>query len=91
MQTVTVGELQHNLGKYLKRAKNGNEIIIEENNEIIARILPFNSESEEQMLVSQGVMTLPKRELPKDFWDSDAPEISLEKVVEAIRLERDED
>jgi hypothetical protein len=45
----------------------------------------------EQILVSQGIMTLPKTELPKDFWDIDAPEISIEKIVETIRSERNED
>ncbi len=91
MQTVTVGELQHNLNKYLKKAKNGDEIMVEENNKVIARILPFNSQSEEQLLVSQGFMTLPKNKLSEDFWDLDAPEISLEMIVETIRSERDED
>jgi antitoxin (DNA-binding transcriptional repressor) of toxin-antitoxin stability system len=91
MQTVSVGELQHNLGLYLKKAKNGDEIIVEENDEVIARILPFNLEIEEQMLVSQGIMTLPTKELPKDYWETDAPEISIEKIVETIRSERDED
>jgi hypothetical protein len=46
---------------------------------------------EEQMLVSQGIMTLPKKELPKDFWNMEAPEISIEKIIETIRSERDED
>jgi antitoxin (DNA-binding transcriptional repressor) of toxin-antitoxin stability system len=91
MQTVSVGELQLNLGLYLKKAKNGDEIIVEENDEVIARILPFNSEIEEQMLVSQGIITLPTKELPKDYWETDAPEISIEKIAETIRSERDED
>lgn len=91
MQTITVGELQHNLNLYLRQAKNGDEIIIEDNNEVIARILPFNSQIEEQILVEQKVMTLPKKELSEDFWDLDAPEISLEKIVETIRSERGED
>ncbi len=36
-------------------------------------------------------MRLPKKELTEDFWETDAPEIPLEKFVEAIRSERDED
>lgn len=91
MQTVTVGELQHNLSLYLKKAKNGDEIIIEDNNEVIARILPFNPQIEEQILVERGIMTLPKKELSDDFWKMDAPEIPLETIVETIRTERDED
>lgn len=91
MQTISVSELQHNLGLYLEKVKDGDEIIIEETGEAIARILPFDEKTEEQILVSRGFMTLPKRELPEDFWETDAPEIPLEKIVEAIRSERDED
>ncbi len=44
----------------------------------------------EQMLVSQGIMTLPKTSLTEDYWETDAPKISIEKIVETIRSERDE-
>jgi antitoxin (DNA-binding transcriptional repressor) of toxin-antitoxin stability system len=91
MQTVSVGELQHNLSLYLNQAKTGDEIMVEDNNEIIARILRFNTQTEEQLLVSQGFMTMPKKTLSEDYWKTDAPEISIEKIVETIRNERDED
>ncbi len=67
MQTISVSELQQNLSLYLEKVKDGDEIIIEETGEVIARILPF------------------------DIEDEDAPEISLEEIVKAIRSERDED
>ncbi len=89
MQTISVSELQHNLTLYLEKVKDGDEIIVKEENEVIARILPFDNA--EQLLVSQGLMRLPKKELTEDFWESDAPEIPLERIVEAIRSERDED
>ncbi|MBA3633633.1 MAG: type II toxin-antitoxin system prevent-host-death family antitoxin [Acidobacteria bacterium] len=89
MQTISISELQHNLALYLEKVKDGDEIIVKEENEIIARILPFDNE--EQLLVAEGLMRLPKKELAKDFWESDAPEIPLEKIVKAIRSERDED
>ncbi len=91
MQTISVSELQQNLGLYLEKVKDGDEIIVEDDNEVIARILPFAEKDEEQILVSQGSMTMPKKELSEDFWESDAPEVSLEKIVETIRSERDED
>ncbi len=91
MQTVTIGELQNNLSLYLNQAKIGDEIMVEENDEIIARILPFDSLTEEQVLVSEGLMKQPKKALSEDFWEMDAPEIPLEKIVDAIRSERDED
>ena len=89
METISISELQHNLGLYLDKVKDGDEIIIEDENEVIARILPFNND--EEKLVSQGLMTLPEKHLPEDFWETGAPEISLKKIVETIRSERDED
>ena len=91
MQTISVSELQHNLGLYLEKVKDGDEIIIEDNDKVIARILPFDEKDEEQILVSQGLMNLPKKELPEDFWNGDASEVSVGKIVEVIRRERDED
>ena len=89
MQTINVNELQHNLNVYLAKVKDGDEIIVEDGNVMIARILPF--ETEESRLVAGGLMSLPKKQLTEDFWETDAPEISLEKIVGAIRSERDED
>lgn len=89
MQTISVSELQHNLGLYLEKVKDGAEIIIKDENEAIARILPF--ETDEERLVAEGLMSLPKKSLTEDFWETDAPEISQEKIVETIRSERDED
>lgn len=91
MQTISISDLQQNLGLYLEKVKDGDELIIEDDNEVIARILPFDDSAEEKTLVSQGFMTLPKKELSEDFWETDAPEVSLEKIVETIRSERDED
>ncbi len=91
MHTISVSELQRNLISYLEKAKDGDEIIIEDENEVIARILPADVKDEESRLVAAGLMRLPKKELSEDFWATDAPNIPLEKIVEAIRSERDED
>lgn len=90
MQTISVSELQQNLISYLEKAKDGDEIIVEDENEVIARILPAAANDEEARLVAEGLMRLPKKGLTEDFWEADAPEISLEEIVEAIRNERDE-
>lgn len=91
MQTISISDLQQNLGLYLEKVKDGDELIIEDDNEVIARILPFDENAEEKTLVSQGFMTLPKNKLSEDFWETDAPEVSLDKIIETIRSERDED
>lgn len=92
MQTISVSELRHNLSLYLEKVKDGDEIIVEDENEVIARILPFYEKDEEQILVSQQLMTLPREKLPEGFWEMDAKEeVSPEKIAEVIRAERDED
>lgn len=91
MHTVSISGLQHNLISYLEKAKDGDEIIIEDKNEAIARILPLDVRDEEARLVAEGLMRLAKKELSEDFWDAPAPEMPLEKIVKAVRSERDED
>ncbi len=91
MHTISVSELQHNLISYLENAKDGDEIIIEDENEAVARILPADARDEEARLVAEGLMRLPKKELSEDIWNAPAPKIPLKKIVEAVRSERDED
>ncbi len=91
MHTISVSELQHNLGLYLEKVKEGDEIIVEDENRAIARILPVDAKGEETLLAAKGLIRMPEKQLNADFWKEDAPEISLEKIVEVIRKERDED
>lgn len=96
MNTIEISELQKHLGNYLARVKSGQQFAIEENDKIIAQILPFQAENglseDEKRLVAEGLMRLPiKEDLDNEFWEADLPEVSLEKVVETIRSERDED
>lgn len=96
MNTVQISELQKHLGNYLAQVKRGQEFAIEEDDKIIARILPFEAKNglskDEKRLVAEGLMRLPLREeSDEDFWENDLPEVDLEKIVETIRSERDED
>lgn len=64
-------------------------------------ILPLDDETggassdlddDERELVANGLMRLPESdELPADFWEMDAPEVSAEHIARVIRAERDED
>lgn len=91
MQTISISELQKNLALYLEKAKDGDEIIVEETGEAIVRISPFGQKDDEALLVEEGLMSLPKRELPSDYWDANLPELSSGIIIETIRGERDED
>lgn len=96
MNTIEISELQKHLGSYLAQVKRGQQFAIEEDDKIIAQILPFEAENglsdDEKKLVAEGLMRLPINEdLDDEFWEADLHEVSLEKVVETIRSERDED
>ncbi len=96
MNTIEISELQKHLGSYLAQVKSGKQFAIEEDNKIIAQILPFEAENglseDEKKLVAEGLMRLPINEdFEDEFWEMDLPEVSLEKVVVTIRSERDED
>jgi prevent-host-death family protein len=94
---ANIAELKNNLSVYLKDVKNGGEVIVSERNVPFAKIVPFfeieEYETEEDKLVAEGILSAPTnvRPLPDSFWeDDDLPNVSLEKILEVIREERDE-
>jgi len=42
-------------------------------------------------MAAAGLVRLPIEELPKSFWEMEAPAVALVEIVDAVRLERDED
>ena len=64
MRSVNVAELKNQLSKYLKFAKEGEEIVIRDRSLPVAKLVPFSAEranEEELLLVAAGRMRLPKR------------------------------
>jgi prevent-host-death family protein len=55
MQTISVSELRQNLSLYLEKVKDGDEIIIEDKSEVIARILPFDENDEEKFWLNKAL------------------------------------
>ena len=97
MQTVNIAELKNRLSHYLDDVRRGEEVVIKDRNTPIAKIVPLAAtddyETEEAGLVAAGILRLPeKKGLPAWFWE-DAPGggVSVERIVEVIRSERDED
>ncbi|HZS44373.1 MAG TPA: type II toxin-antitoxin system prevent-host-death family antitoxin [Blastocatellia bacterium] len=95
MQTVNIADLKNNLSAYLEKVRRGEELIVKDRNQPIARVLPLRAEEdyelEEEALVAAGLLRLPTAELPKDFWKTPAPNVPIEKLRAAIRADRDED
>jgi prevent-host-death family protein len=90
MKTVNIGALKNNLSAYLKDVRNGEEVIVQDRNKPIARILPIRASdftNEELYLESIGVMKLPENPRGTDwkaFWDLPRPKVSDEAVKEAM-------
>ena len=95
MKTVNIADLKNNLSAYLEKVRHGEELIVKDRNQPIARVLPLvveqDYELEEESLVAAGLLRLPTAELPKNFWKTPAPKVSAEKLKAAIRADRDED
>lgn len=93
---ANIAELKNNLSAYLKDVKNGGEVIVSERNVPFAKIVPFveeEYETEEEKLVAEGILAPPaiRGPLPDSFWKEQRPNIPLNKILEIIREERDED
>ncbi|MBB6142531.1 prevent-host-death family protein [Silvibacterium bohemicum] len=91
MRTVNIGDLKNQLSAYLQYVRNGEEVVIRDRNQPIARILPFhleNAAEEETQLVASGAMRLPERKMNWDsFWSLQkgkvSPEASLKAALES--------
>ncbi|MDQ3221216.1 MAG: type II toxin-antitoxin system Phd/YefM family antitoxin [Pyrinomonadaceae bacterium] len=96
MKTANIAELKNHLSAYLAEVKRGGEVLVSDRNVPFAKIVPLNYtddyEAEELELVAKGIMTLPEIDepLPDSFWEEERPNVSLEKILEIIREDRDE-
>lgn len=96
MKTANIAQLKNGLSAYLAEVKRGGQVLVSERNVPFAKIVPLSYtddyEAEEMELVAKGLMELPKdtSPLPDDFFDDDdLPTISMEKILEVIREDRD--
>jgi len=72
MKSASVAEVRNRLSSYLRQAKKGNEIIVTNRGECIAKIGPFvhgedmgiNLTERQRQMVREGRLTLPKKK-----WD----------------------
>jgi len=95
MQTVNIADLKNNLSAYLKKVKNGAELIVKDRNRAVARLVPLSEgqdlDAEEAALVAAGLMRLPAKGKSDDFLALPAPRVAIADIKAVIRAERDED
>ncbi len=99
MKTVQIGDLKNHLSAHLREVRQGEEIIVRDRNEPVARIIPYVPESieeQEKLLVARGILRLPKNP-PKDrekwlkeFSALPRPSVSGQSAIQAVLDEREE-
>jgi prevent-host-death family protein len=94
MHSVTVAQLKNQLSKYLKFAKQGEEVIIRDRNLPVAKLVPFLAEDandEELILVAEGKMRLPKTRLDqRKLWKIPTGPVKRNNAIQAVLDDREE-
>jgi len=99
MKTVNVAELKNRLSAYLQLVREGEEVIVKDRNQPVARISPYNTSGlseTERRLVASGALKLPEEETPdwdqflNEYFSRPGPKISQDLLVRAVIKEREE-
>jgi prevent-host-death family protein len=94
MHSVTVAELKKQLSKYLKFAKQGEEVIIRDRNLPVAKLVPFlarDADDEELILVATGRMRLPTARLDlRKLWKIPTGSVKGNNAIQAVLDDREE-
>lgn len=86
MRTVNIGQLKNQLSAYLQLVRNGEEVVVRDRNQPVARIVPYQGtlSDEEAQLVASGAMKLPEQEMDWElFWSLPRGNVSHEEAVKA--------
>ena len=94
MKSVNIAELKNRLSVYLNDVIAGEEILVRDRNQPVARIVPLvrsRDEDEELLaLASQGKLRLGQRLLEESLWEMPAPRVPAAALRRAVEPERDE-
>ena len=95
MKSVNIAELKNRLSVYLNDVKAGEEILVRDRNQPVARIVPLarSMDDDEELLAlaSQGKLRLGQGVLDESFWAMPAPRVRAAALRRAIEQERDDD
>ena len=88
MKTVDISELKEQLGGYMKYVLDGEEVVINDHDVPVARILPIRQEpywANEAELLASGVMKMPEKEMDWDaFFATPGADVPTDVAVRAV-------
>ncbi len=99
VKTANVAELKNRLSAYLQLVREGEEILVKDRNQPIARISPYKQtelSDDERELVASGALKMPEEETAnwEDFWDEffalPGARVSQNVIIQAVVDEREE-
>ena len=94
MKSVTIAALKNRLSLYLNDVKAGEEILVRDRNQPVARIVPLvrsRDEDEDLLaLAAQGKLRLGEGLLEESFWEMPSPRVPATALRRAVEQERDE-
>src|SRR3954447_21083092 len=99
MKTANVAELKNRLSAYLQLVRDGEEILVKDRNQPIARISPYKQtgqSDDERQLVASGALKMPEQETANwdEFWDEffalPGASVSQGAIIQAVVDEREE-
>ena len=95
METAGVSELKASLSEYLAKVRAGQEVIVTDRGQPVARIVPV-VRTEEGIpahllaLERAGLVRIGRGALPEGFWDRPRPEDPEGRALSALLTEREE-
>jgi len=93
MKTAAVSELKARLSKYLNRVRAGEEVLITDRGNPVARLLPISRPRTMRETIAsmekRGLIRLGSGKLPKNFWTMPKAEDSEGLVLRALLEERE--
>lgn len=90
MKTAAVAELKNRLSHYLRIVAKGEAVTILDRGRPVAQITPIRSADDSlRRLAAQGLVRLPLRKLPRDFWRRPLAK-TTRSVVEALLEDRED-
>jgi antitoxin (DNA-binding transcriptional repressor) of toxin-antitoxin stability system len=93
MKTVNIGDLKAQLSAHIQLVRNGEEVLVCDRNQPVARIVPCHledSSEQERRLVARGVLTPPLKRRPVSAaWPQPPGNVSDQSMEQVWRDERE--
>lgn len=93
MRSVKIGDLKAKLSAHIQMVRDGEEVLVCDRNEPVARIIPIlaaNFSEQEKRLIARGILTPPlRRHKASEGWPEPPGDVPDQVMTEIWRRERE--